>query len=470
MCNKLKVVPSRRKRIIDPSAGDGRILDYLNKACSVPLSNLFACEIEPEFVFLLQGKKYQVLGRDFLEFSEPVKFDCILANPPFADDVRHALMMWEILDDDGEMVCLLNWESVCFIEEAGASESITRYQQVLGGLVRQHGHLEYKGQCFKDSERPTNVEVGLIYLQKPPKARKTEVRFSVDFDANADNPDFNASFLANTDTIRAIVAQYSQAVKLVRERAKIQAELDFYLKGMPKHILGGVTDEELSSLRQVTPLDAQLKALKFNFWALIFKKTNVGQRTTSDFQEKFEAFVLANSSMSFSETNIREVMGVFLENLGTFMQDAVILVFDKATAYHKKNKIHHEGWVTNKGWKVNSRIIIPDGVTYDANWDSFSKNDRNSGFFRDLDRVLCWISGADVTDPDFLGTYETLDDFCTWRKKRNLHYSSVFYSTFFAMRMYKKGTLHLDFQDIDLLDEFNRIAAEGKKWVGGQGF
>ena len=35
------------------------------------------------------------------------------------------------------------------------------------------------------------------------------------------------------------------------------------------------------------------------------------------------------------------------------------------------------------------------------------------------------------------------------------------------MKIFKKGTLHLDFLDLDLLAEFNKRAAEGKQWLGG---
>lgn len=39
-------------------------------------------------------------------------------------------------------------------------------------------------------------------------------------------------------------------------------------------------------------------------------------------------------------------------------------------------------------------------------------------------------------------------------------------STFFKMRGFKKGTLHIDFKDLDLLAKFNQAAAKGKKWLG----
>lgn len=471
MRSKLTVPLSKRKRFFDPSAGDGRILDYFRDNCRYELSgaSFFACEIQPDLVALLQGKGYAVLEHDFLLFIDPIQFDVILANPPFSKGVRHAIKMWEVLEPDGETVCLLNWQNIKFIREPDPDQTINQYQQFLAELVKQYGYVEYLGKEFKDAERRTDVEVGLVYLRKP--KRSSGIGFdgvNVTSDYAESDRTFTANFLAQGDMIKSLVAQYNQARELLIQRNEIQAQLNFYLKGVCRAHYGSVSAEEQASLGQAISLNQQIKALKAQFWSFIFVKTNVGQKATSDFVQKFTDFAAANTSMAFTEQNIREVLGVFMSNIAPYMQEAVVRVFDKATAYHENNRVHHEGWRTNKGWKVNYRIIIPGGVSYDPRWSNFKADYSNRGFLDDLDRVLCWISGSDVSDPGFIGAYSALDNHCD--NRGGAHYSDKFYSSFFAMRMFKKGTLHIDFQDLDLLDEFNRIAAEGKNWIGGQGF
>ena len=39
-------------------------------------------------------------------------------------------------------------------------------------------------------------------------------------------------------------------------------------------------------------------------------------------------------------------------------------------------------------------------------------------------------------------------------------------STFFRMRYFKKGTLHLEFKDDALWERFNLVACQGKGWLG----
>ncbi|WP_407536334.1 DUF4942 domain-containing protein [Cetobacterium somerae] len=39
-------------------------------------------------------------------------------------------------------------------------------------------------------------------------------------------------------------------------------------------------------------------------------------------------------------------------------------------------------------------------------------------------------------------------------------------SEFFKFKIFKKGTIHFEFIDKNIWNEFNRVACEGKKWLG----
>ncbi len=51
----------------------------------------------------------------------------------------------------------------------------------------------------------------------------------------------------------------------------------------------------------------------------------------------------------------------------------------------------------------------------------------------------------------------------------NRYYSDTFENEHFKFKIFKKGTLHIDFKDLKVLDQINLIAAEGKNWIG-QGY
>jgi hypothetical protein len=192
--------------------------------------------------------------------------------------------------------------------------------------------------------------------------------------------------------------------------------------------------------------------------------TDLGKKSTSGFRQKFQEYSASQSTMEFNEKNIVEMLEMFFLNREQIMDDSLVEVFDKATSFHEKNCIYKEGWKTNKSYKLNKRIIHPDGVEWCKIMNYLSVCRSRYNFLGDLDKVLCWLSGKSLDNPDFVGTYSAIDWFC--KSCRNGDHTQVFESTFFNIRVYKKGTMHLDFKDLDLLGKFNIAAAKGKKWIG----
>ena len=473
---------------MEPHGGNGAILDYLQDELAVPKGWLHTCELDPDLRYILQGKKYKVVGTDFLEYDEPLKFGLVIMNPPFADGVSHIWQGYKILADGGHLVSLLNVESLknpCFKERqnllALLAQQIGQHydyvQSDLFALLRDleaAGSIEFLGDCFRESDQATPVEVVLIRLSKPKKAPTFSFdssQFKLDEETIA--AAYAANPLALKDPIADLVARYTSARRLVVKRWEAQSELDFYLNG--------VNDPVYDADRQGTPpepfkqemaLEGQLAELKSRFWNTIFTKTNLGRRAPSDFRKKFFAFTESQRHLSFTAENVQEVLAMFFLNSGKIMQDCTVFVFDRATAFHEKNIIHHEGWKTNKAYRVNHRIIMPDGVFYQEYRysgyvsQSFSVRDQIEDFLDDMDKVLTWLAGGTVSLHG--GTRMAMRAFCDggWKKGEKGH-QEPFESDHFIIRIYKKGTVHLDFKDRDLLAKFNQVAAQGKKWLGG---
>ena len=51
-------------------------------------------------------------------------------------------------------------------------------------------------------------------------------------------------------------------------------------------------------------------------------------------------------------------------------------------------------------------------------------------------------------------------------KDKGIEYREPFESSYFEIRIFKEGTVHLKFLDTKLWEEFNRRAAIGKEWIG----
>jgi Domain of unknown function (DUF4942)/Methyltransferase small domain len=444
--------------VCDPTAGNGVLLDKV-------LANFeygyhghkpktYAIEIDQELRYILQGKGHKVIGTDFLEYAAPMKFDRIIMNPPFAKGAEMTLKAWSHLKDGGRLVSILNAETL--------GNAFSGDRKALAALVLQYGHQKELGRAFLKAVRRANAEVVLIVLNKPEKTKTWDFSDSFTHD-QVEAEEFKANPLAHTNVIKNLVAKYKACELTLIERHETQSKLNFYLSGVSQRVYEPNRDRdqdlELNLTRELTD---EIMELKSRFWSTVFDKTELGKKATSSFREKFTEFSQQQQTMEFSEPNIIEMLSMFFLNREQIMNDCIIDAFDKATGFHEKNCIHREGWKTNKSYKLNKRIIHPDGVVWCKIFHNLSVGWHRQSFLDDLDKVLCWLSGQSTEDLDFVGTYKAIDTFC--RSKRD--YQQLFESTFFKIRVYKKGTMHLDFKDLYLLDDFNLAAAKGKKWLG----
>lgn len=449
----------RGKTILDPTAGNGALLENISNPSydfRKYLNKTFAIEIDPELRYILQGKGHKVIGSDFLAYSEPIKFDRVLMNPPFNQGAKMILKGWNVVKDGGRLVAL--------ISSATLSNPNTKEKQLLNSIIEEFGQVEELGAAFLDAERSTKVEVSMIALAKP------EVKESFSFDASQfshnelDSEDFKANPLAHTGVIQNLVAQYKAAEIILVARDKTQKELDFYLEGIAREVYTpGRDSRDPNPLKQEANLQNQVHNLKSRFWNTVFEKTELGTKSTSSFREKFTEFAANQVAMEFTEQNIKEMLAMFFLNQEQIMLDCIVEVFEKATSYHKKNKIHTEGWKTNKSWKLSKRIIQPNGVQFCNIMGRIELTWQKQRFLDDLDKCLCWLSGQKFEEVQSAFTATRL-----FLKGEGLSdYQQTFESTFFRIRVYKKGTMHLDFKDLYLLDDLNIAAAKGKKWIGG---
>lgn len=477
-----------RPPILDPSGGAGAILDYITGTLGVPKHQCLAAEIDIELRFVLQGKGYGLIGTDWLAYDEPIRYGFIIMNPPFSKGVDHVLKAWEHLQDGGHLIALLNAETIRnphdkkrqllinhMVGGPDGWREITEEQLRTGDefiaaalrWLEAQGRIEWLGQCFKEAERPTDVEVVLIRMEKP--VRDTTIEFdakSFEQDEAIKTEEFSENPLAFPDAIRDLVTRYNLARKILLERDTAQRKLDFYLNGICDPAVDTPGHGEAVSMQQKIGIDQQLLTLKNRFWNVIFKRTKLEAKATRKFREKFHEFVSTQVTMAFTEQNIHELLSMLIQNQEQIIRDCCVEVFDKATAYHEKNKIHTEGWKTNKSYRVNKRIILPNGVKVDR-WGSWSADYDTGYFLDDLDRVLCWLSGIKFEDLGEERTYESIRNHIHKIKTREVPYDQSFSSRFFEIRAFKKGTVHIDFKDLALLAQFNRTAAEGKNWIGG---
>jgi hypothetical protein len=99
---------SKEHTFLEPSAGQGAIIKAIRKVVSVKPIGYYELMLQNRDILENSEENILYLGHDFLEHNSDIKFDRIIANPPFTknQDIEHFLKMYECLNDNGVLVCI----------------------------------------------------------------------------------------------------------------------------------------------------------------------------------------------------------------------------------------------------------------------------------------------------------------------------------------------------------------------------
>ena len=196
--------------------------------------------------------------------------------------------------------------------------------------------------------------------------------------------------------------------------------------------------------------------MRRNAWDTVFNRVGVQDKVTEKVRKDFEKMRTENG-FDFTERNVEALLDGLMLNRGQIMQDCINEAFDLMTKYHKDNRIHIEGWVTNDRWMVNRKVILPYMV--ESNWGGGFRPrigcySDASHMMDDIDKAMCFLAG------------KSFDKIKTVAKAVSDGQEAE--SEFFWLKSHKKGTLHLTFKDQHLWERFNAVACEVKNWLPGR--
>ncbi len=476
-------------RILEPSAGNGAILDVLRNGVSytdktgrgyeyevsTQAKKLYCIEKNPELRLILQQKGYRLLADDFLQFSPEHHFDLLIMNPPFSTADKHLLHAWEILHG-GDIVCLLNAETI--------RNPYTARRRQLAAIIREHGSVEELGRCFAGSDHDTDVEVALVRLHKD-KPANSEFAFDIPDLGQEIRPDFGelsatSDQVAVNDTLDAYLRTWQMtkicAAEFIRAFRKFAFYADtflnndvFYSKDDRGTSMYKLLFEDLLSNKTErgaeNAYDNFIDNAKDKAWRQIIGQLGLEKYMTSAMEETMKQFRDAQGSAELSKPNIMALFQMLLGGIGGIMEKCVCSVFDLFTRYHSENTCVEEGWKTNKRYKVNQTVILPNVA--DAGFDPrrFGYSKKFSTAFsayrtlEDIDKAMCWLSGTrfeDISGKTIQAVIQTID----------VGDQNWYHSAFFDIKCFKKGTVHLRFRDEALWAKFNIAVNKGKNLIG----
>ncbi|WP_127846180.1 DUF4942 domain-containing protein [Psychroflexus aestuariivivens] len=439
----------QEKIILEPSAGKGNIVDFLNKHQA---KEVLTFEKETDLATIVKQKS-TFLGHDFLEEATAENLshiDYIIANPPFDQAEHHILKMWEVAPEGCTILSLCNMETIM--------NGFSRKRRQLELLINENGEVNDLGNCFATAERKTNVEVNLVRLFKPVVSDFN--KFDGFFMDEDNDPQGNGILPYNE--IRNIVQSYVGAVEKFDEVKSTVESLNRYAKPIGA---SGSFSYSVTYGDTVTDKAHFAKTLQKTAWKHVFNKMKIEKFVTSGVMQKVNEFVEVQSKYPFTMKNIYRMIDIIVQTREQTFNKSMIEVFDKITKHHHKNRYEVEGWKTNKSYLVDKKFIL-DWVTEIGFDGQFSiRYNGNQNKMNDLHKVLCFLTGESPKDTmreDKDGNHPPIRELSMWPHQLNLEFGIWYDWGFFQIKGFKKGTLHVKFKDEKVWEKFNRKVAEIK--------
>lgn len=416
-------------------------------------------EIDEKCRAFLKSQKANVIADDFLKLQTFKRYDLIIMNPPFSDGVKHILKAIEMQRYGGQIVCLLNSETI--------DNPYTLERKVLVDKIKQYdGKVFDYGQCFMHSERPTDVNISCVYIDIP-KGTQSDILDGLEKAVKIEKrePDECQQLSSELDEyMRAIVGQYQReceaGLKLINEfyavsRTSLTSFTGDYKQPILELKVYGKDDGNIEN--------RYLERVRYKYWEAFFARPEICKKMTGDMQSEFYSRLAELKKIEFNLDNIYELQLRMTKDTIGSIENAIMDLFHEFAREHSwyaecANNIHHyyNGWATNKCGVINKKVIIPlDG--FHNSWDRRSGRVLDLGYkpkrkLADIEKVFGYLDTG-VTD-----CWETVDN--VMEKAQSTGQSQNIEFKYFTVTFYKKGTAHIVFKDMELLKRFNIFAGQ----------
>lgn len=457
------------KSVLEPSAGKGDIAKYIKKAyeefnarryrSNFKPIDMEVIEIDENLRHILKGENFRVVHNDFLTFHTYKNYDLVILNPPFSTGDRHLLKAIQLQENGGQIVCLLNAETL------KNPYSNTR-KDLIRKLDEYKADVEFLDGSFAEAERKTLVEVALIKITIPEKENKKSVIIEnlkreekIDYGENLEG-----NHLAFSDKMKAIVQKYNfeanAGVRLINEYYAIKPYLDF------NPVLALIIAGDTEATSQTEKIHSYIKTLRYKYWATYFRSDQFTDLFTSKLRREYFEKIKDLEDYDFSLYNIYQIQEDMNKSLLQSIEDTLVELFDELSHkyhYHQetgKNIHYYDGWKTNKSWKINEKVIIL--LNAYSNYEK--KFDCDYNVIDKLTDIEKSISYLDRGIFDHKELKETLANAVKMEKITTEKQTKIPLK-YFKVTFYKKGTCHIEFIDKDLLAKFNLYGSRKKGWL-----
>lgn len=414
-------------------------------------------EIDEKCRAFLKSKKANVAADDFLKLQTFKRYDLIIMNPPFSDGVKHILKAIEMQRYGGQIVCLLNSETI--------NNPYTLERKVLADKIKQYdGKVFDYGQCFMHSDRPTDVNISCVYIDIP-KGAKSDILDGLEKAAKVEEQEFDERQQLSSELdeyMRAVVGQYQReceaGLKLINE---FYAVSKISLTSFKNDFKQSILELKVFGKGNGSIENRYLESVRYKYWEAFFARPEICKKMTGEMQEEFYSRLNELKKIEFNLDNIYELQVRMTKNTIGSIENAIMELFHEFAREHSwyaecAKNIHHyyNGWATNKCGVIYKKVIIPlSGFRDNYRGEKVLALDYNPRRkIADIEKVFSYLDTG-VTD-----CWETVDNIM--ERAQSIGQSQNIEFKYFTVTFYKKGTAHIVFKDMELLKRFNIFAGQ----------
>lgn len=503
-----KFLKSEIKTILEPSAGKGDLIDFLlltieylknrdycryiyKNDLSMPYETVIEGVIN-EFVLpdfkkgkratlyhgitdcvesdstlcaILRGKEYRVCNDDFLLYDDDKHFDLILMNPPFSNGDEHLLRAISIAEKTGsKIICLLNAETI-------RNPYSNKRKLLVNTLEKYNAEIEYVQDAFKNAERKTGVEVAIIRVEIPaPFKEKSQIWEELErSNIKIDEPEFSNEIVSADDPLRMAVKLYKQELqagkKLIEEYLALKPHLTLTFENEETPLYAKGCLLTLSSGKNRLDWNEYLYSLRYKYWYQLLHNPAFMKNLTSNLREEYYSMISEFANKDFSLKNIYAVKMDIINRTARGIEDKIVAMFEELSyknSMEAAGNVHYfNGWKSNSAFKINKKVVIPYVAAY--SWgriDFYHYSDRNVyKILDDLEKCLAFLQ---IGDSEYIYDIDLNNQLKVYQEQQ---ITKKMQFKFFEVDVFKKGTMHIKFRDLELLKRFNIYGCQHKGWL-----
>lgn len=359
------------RTVLEPSAGKGDLANaFYSMSKSYHMSRywianagskhredgtcLDVIESDPNLRAILKANGFRVVGDDFLNFFTGKHYDACMMNPPFANGDEHLLKAIELMHAGGQIVCLLNAETI--------RNPYTARRKVLQKMLAQYNaNIEFVEGAFKHAERKSDVEVAIVYLRIPEPKRESTIfnrmKKAEDERYQREHGCEDPEALVSANWMEQMVSHYNVELRTGLELIDEYNALQPYIMGSASdyaHPLIGLTIDDKKADKHIGTEDVNrfLMALRYKYWKLLFERNELTSLMTSQIRNDYSSKLHDMRNYDFTIYNIKELFGELKMQLSQGIHDSILNLFDEFSGKHAwfeecKNTVHYyNGWAS----------------------------------------------------------------------------------------------------------------------------